>query len=232
MRKDDILGYADRLPVHESIIKNNDVFKSYTLHCRAAVDLMISILERHLRLAPGTIQQLHRLDQLSPDHVRWTAHAVSKYDEDRAKRAEHTDFGSFTILFNWLGGLQLLLPNPDKWVWVKPVPGSAIVNLGDAMVKLTSGILRSNIHRVVPASGEQARLKRTSLIYFARPEDQVLLKRLPGGMIDDQPIAEGDEDAITTVEWIMRRSLGDLMGVYTHAAGVERRFTAGHGYAK
>ena len=75
-----------------------------------------------------------------------------------AKRAEHTDFGSFTILFNWLGGLQLLLPQPEKWVWVRPVPGSAIVNLGDAMCKSTSGILKSNTHRVVPASGAQANL--------------------------------------------------------------------------
>jgi isopenicillin N synthase-like dioxygenase len=191
-----------------------------------------SILEKHLQLAPGTLQDLHRVEKPSADHVRLTAHAPSTYSEERAQRAEHTDFGSFTILFNWLGGLQLLLPETEKWVWVKPVPGSAVVNLGDAMVKFTSGILRSNIHRVVPSQGAQAGLKRTSLIYFARPEDDVVLKRLPGGLVEERPKVETEADAIKSVDWITRRSLGDLMGIYTFAGGVERRFTGGHGYAK
>ena len=34
--------------------------------------------------------------------------------------------------------------------------GHAIVNLGDAMVNFTNGLLRSNIHRVVSPPGEQA----------------------------------------------------------------------------
>lgn len=52
--------------------------------------------------------------------------------------------------------------------------------MGDAMVKFTAGILRSNVHRVVPPLGEQANLTRNSLVYFSRPEDSVVLKQLRG----------------------------------------------------
>ena len=64
-----------------------------------------------------------------------------------------------TLLFNRLGGLKILPPSSDgapedryddsKWLWVKPLKGHCIVNFGDAMVKFTRGILRSNTHKVV-----------------------------------------------------------------------------------
>ena len=42
-----------------------------------------------------------------------------------------------TILFNRLGGLQVLPPGEGaEWCYVKPLAGHAIVNLGDAMVKV------------------------------------------------------------------------------------------------
>jgi isopenicillin N synthase-like dioxygenase len=66
----------------------------------------------------------------------------------------HTDFGSITLLMNWLGGLQVwsesarkagpLEPDSEgEWLWVKPKKGCAIINLGDAMVRFTNGALCS-----------------------------------------------------------------------------------------
>jgi isopenicillin N synthase-like dioxygenase len=52
--------------------------------------------------------------------------------------------------------------------------------MGDAMVKFTNGLLRSNLHRVTSAPGEQGNVVRNSLAYFLRPEHAVLLKRLQG----------------------------------------------------
>jgi hypothetical protein len=48
---------------------------------------------------------------------------------------EHTDFGSVTVLFNHMGGLQVLNPDSKEWKYVKPEPGCAVINLGDAIVK-------------------------------------------------------------------------------------------------
>ncbi|KAH9041818.1 Clavaminate synthase-like protein [Lactarius hengduanensis] len=54
-----------------------------------------------------------------------------------------------SFLHNRLGGLQVLPPGTDEWKYVKPIPGHAICNLGDAMAIFSAGILRSNLHRVV-----------------------------------------------------------------------------------
>lgn len=95
---------------------------------------------------------------------------------------------------------------------MKPLPGHAVVNLGDAMVKFTAGVLRSNLHRVVNPPGEQAETTRMSLVYFARPEDDVFLKVLDGSeIVDAYRDANKEyhhEEEITSKEWILRRALG------------------------
>ncbi len=73
------------------------------------------------------------------------------------------------------------MPETEEWVYVRPIPRSAVVNLGDALVMFTAGLLRSNVHRVVPPLPPQDNLDRYSLVYFSRPEDSVVLKRLREG---------------------------------------------------
>lgn len=223
MRKDDFVGNSDPLPCHQLVTENWNTLRSYVYACRAAIDLMITHLERHLQLPTGTLAELHRIHECSGDHVRFNQTAIQPYVEEKAKQAEHTDFGTLTILMNWLGGLQIRLPETEEWVYVKPVPGSAVVNLGDALVKFTAGILRSNIHRVVPPPPPQEGQVRNSLVYFSRPEDKVMLRRLQGGLTDSQPKSETQEPEMTAQEWILRRSVGDLKGVYTHKGGLELR---------
>ena len=158
-------------------------------------------------------------------------------DDSRTAQAlgEHTDFGSVTVLFNRLGGLQVKMPAEEgrgggeeregkgrvgEWVYVRPLEGHAVVNLGDAMVKFTNGLLRSNIHRVVSPPGEQRGETRYSVVYFSRPEDEVLLKRLEGGeggggVIPELGEGEGEvEEEICARDWIIRRALGRRVGVF------------------
>lgn len=223
MRKDDFVGNSGPLPMHDLIKQNWSLLQSYVYHCREAIDLMLELLETHLELPQGTLAELHRINRCSGDHVRFNKAAIQPYTEERAKAGEHTDFGSLTILMNWLGGLQIRLASSGEWVYVKPVPGSAVVNLGDALVKFTAGILRSNIHRVCPPPPPQNDLVRHSLVYFSRPEDDVVLRRLKGGLIDEQPVVDDGAPEMTAKEWIWRRSVGDLKGVYTHKGGLESR---------
>ena len=130
------------------------------------------------------------------------------------------------MLFNRVGGLQVLPPGEgeEEWVYVRPLPGHAIVNLGDAMVKFTNGLLRSNIHRVVSPPGEQAACTRYSVVYFARPEDDVLLRRLEGSPLI--PELDGtEEEEINSKDWVLRRALGrrgDVKSVdFEKSAGTE-----------
>ena len=112
------------------------------------------------------------------------------------------------MLFNRVGGLQVLPQGEDgEWLYVRPLPGHAIVNLGDAMVKFTNGLLRSNIHRVVSPPGEQGGWTRYSVVYFARPEDDVLLRRLEGSKLIPE-VEGGEEEEINSKDWVLRRALG------------------------
>ncbi|KAK5130760.1 hypothetical protein LTR08_001705 [Meristemomyces frigidus] len=215
LRKDDIRGQCERLACPPMILENQKLFENYVVHCRAVIDCLLGHLNTHLELPPNTLANLHRINERSGDHVRLIQAPPSTFNEASAQRGEHTDFGSITVLFNWLGGLQIRVPDTTEWVYVRPIPGSCVVNLGDAMVKFTAGLLRSNIHRVVPPPGEQASETRNSLVFFSRPEDAVVLKRLMGGIIDAQPVEENGETPMTAHEWIMAKGTGQLPGVYT-----------------
>jgi hypothetical protein len=62
---------------------------------------------------------------------------------------DNADFGSVTILFNQLGGLQVRNPSSHEWKYVKPQPDSAIITIGDSLVKLLGERVYSGLHRVV-----------------------------------------------------------------------------------
>ncbi|KAL3462635.1 hypothetical protein BJX64DRAFT_288099 [Aspergillus heterothallicus] len=68
--------------------------------------------------------------------------------EDQLGTGAHTDFGLVTcLLTDQNSGLQVL----DNGVWkdVEPVPDAFIVNLGDLFTKLTAGVYKSSLHRVI-----------------------------------------------------------------------------------
>jgi isopenicillin N synthase-like dioxygenase len=51
-----------------------------------------------------------------------------------------------------------------------PQPGCAIINLGEAIVKLVGNRLYSGVHCVIGPSGDQAKYLRHSVVYFLGPE--------------------------------------------------------------
>ncbi|KAI9877537.1 MAG: hypothetical protein M1830_003618 [Pleopsidium flavum] len=214
--KDDILSISSPWPAPEIITHNRPLLKSYILSAHQIVTFLLSTLTTHLHLPPSTLPSLHRLHTPSGDQVRFVKAPPQPPQDSRTALGEHTDFGSITILFNRLGGLQVLPPGKDaEWCYVRPLPGHAIVNLGDAMVKFTNGLLRSNIHRVVAPPGKQAERTRYSLVYFARPEDEVLLRRLEEGEDVIPPLGEGVvEEEICSKDWILRRAIGKRVGVF------------------
>lgn len=213
--KDDILGLSDALPAPAVLTPHRPLFKSFIQQSHGIVSLILRLLNSRLKLPPDTLPSLHRQQATSGDQIRWVHAPPQPFDDRKTALGEHTDFGSVTILFNRLGGLQVLPPQGD-WCYVKPLAGHAVVNIGDALVKLTAGILRSNLHRVVNPPGEQADHTRMSLVYFARPEDDVILKVLEGSETIDE--AEKDsvqfkgEEEVTAKEWILRRALGRRAG--------------------
>jgi len=172
---------------------------------------LLNVFNDKLGLQQGALANLHRREE----HSECVARCLFSPPilNPQAFLGAHTDFGSLSFLHNRLGGLQVLVPGSETWQYVKPLPGHAICNLGDAMVLLSGGILRSNIHRVVNPPGAQGSLPRFSLVYFTRPNSSVLLRALTN---ESSMIAEAVKSApnpkdfdpgpgVTAAEWVTRR---------------------------
>lgn len=90
----------------------------------------------------------------------------------------HTDYNTLTFLFHQpVAGLQVQTPDTAVWKHVRSRADAVIVNVADALEYLSGGYLRSTVHRVVRPPGDQvAAGPRLGLIYFARPERDVVLR--------------------------------------------------------
>lgn len=87
----------------------------------------------------------------------------------------HTDYGTLTILLAdpIVGGLQLEGVD-GEWHDVVPVPGSFVVNLGDAMARWTNDRWRSTMHRVqIPTA------RRQSIAFFHNANWDAVIECLP-----------------------------------------------------
>jgi len=175
---------------------------------------LLGVLNAKLGLPEGTLAQLHNPADKSGCVARVirSPPKLGPVDEDKAMLSAHTDFGSLSFLHNRLGGLQVLAPGTDKWQYIRPFPGHAICNIGDSSHIFSGGILRSNMHRVIPPPKEQAKFERYSLVFFTRASDDVELRAL----VDDSPlIAEAVANApnaqtrfwpgVTAKDWLQRR---------------------------
>jgi isopenicillin N synthase-like dioxygenase len=161
---------------------------------------VLRVLGEKFGLDSELLPSLHKIDRAGGDHARvtWTPPGS---DENAITFGAHTDFGSVTILFNKLGGLQVINEVDTEWTYVKPVPECAILNFGDSAVKLLGGRVKSGMHRVVSAPGDQARLPRVSVAYFLRPNGDVQLRSLmPGDRLEEGKVMTADE-------WIVHRAV-------------------------
>lgn len=170
---------------------------------------VLSVLEKQLQLPVGSFTKLHRLNEDSGDFIRVLRYpgARSDHRDSQAGFPPHKDALSVAILFNWLGGLQI--PDPsveihdlnvkeEDWRWVRPEPGYAIVNLGDAMEILTNKVLKSGIHRVIKSPGQQRPYDRLSVLVGTRPENNSLMKAFESPLI---PLCGQNGRIMSSLEW-------------------------------
>ncbi|KAH7094596.1 oxidoreductase [Paraphoma chrysanthemicola] len=202
------LGFPDWL------IPHSELFASTMASGNRIASHLFTILEQALQLTPGALTSSHQLNVPSGDYLRLLHYVGQKPGlEDQLTFPAHKDATSMALLFNWLGGLQISADNeaawrggPDavpeeSWRWVEPVPGCVIVNLGDAMEVLTNKVLKSGLHRVVRAPGEQAIHDRYSVLIGTRPNNTVPMTPFKSSCIPEQDAKEASEPVMTSDEW-------------------------------
>jgi len=178
---------------------------------------LLRVLGERLGLADGVMQSMHIKEEKSGCVARVIRTPPQDGDaqilEEQALLGAHTDFGSLSFLHNRLGGLQVLAPGTEKWLYVKPLPGHAICNVGDGLNIFSGGLIRSNMHRVVAPPKAQAAYERYSLAFFTRPHDSVVLRPLTkesaivAEAVKNKPRAvdEHEDEKGTAGEWLVRR---------------------------
>ena len=87
---------------------------------------------------------------------------------------EHTDYGFLTLLYqDQTGGLQVKIPSEDRsgfqWIEVPFIPGTHVVNLGDALEHYTHGRFKATPHRVIYHGRRATGKPRLSFPYFFDP---------------------------------------------------------------
>jgi len=214
--QDDALAWPK--PVHRTYPSTVNVRMESTIvpFVRKSAEVnrtIMEILNDKLGLPAGTLPRRHLLEEHSGTEARCikTPPRPEGMSEEKAALGAHTDFGSLTFLHNRLGGLQVMVPGTDKWQYIRPIPGHAVCNLGDAMYIFSGGILKSNLHRVVPPPGAQAKYVRWSLAFFTRPGNSVVLRALEEDsvMIAEAVSKASDTNVFhgnsTSNEWFARR---------------------------
>lgn len=206
--QDGLTGVGPLPPLPPVVQTNLPLFTSYLKHNQEIASTIHTTLAAQLGLPPDTFTSLNRPTEPTLSLVRLLKfEATSKAEDLRTALRHHTDIGTITLLANVLGGLQVLAPgqsasDPKAWLWVRPQPRHLIVNLGDAMVQWTGGLLRSNTHRVTYSPGEQRYVDRYSMAYFLRPERNAPMKRIVGEGVDDSDAAN-----MTAWEWETKKTM-------------------------
>lgn len=106
---------------------------------------------------------------------------------DAVRAAEHGDINLITLLMGASAdGLQVLR-HDGKWIPITALPDQLVVNVGDMLERLTNGVLKSTIHRVVNPPREMMNTPRYSIPFFMHPRSEMSLAALPQCVSESNP---------------------------------------------
>jgi len=131
--KDHMHDIAPTRTYPPAIMEHRDLLKAFTKNAHECGMQVLRTLEKQLDLPANTFVDLNTFSKPAGDHCRLTRKFPHSTDANAIGLPSHTDFGSVTVLFNWLGGLQIESRSAGRegqWEYVKPMPGHAVINLG------------------------------------------------------------------------------------------------------
>ena len=121
---------------------------------------------------------------------------------DAVRAAEHGDINLITLLMGASAdGLQVKRRD-GKWIAITALPDQIVVNVGDMLQRLTNGVLKSTIHRVVNPPRERMNSPRYSIPFFMHPRSEMSLAALEHCVTPENPKQEAD---ITAGEFLNER---------------------------
>ncbi|KAI0896214.1 gibberellin 2-oxidase [Annulohypoxylon nitens] len=146
---------------------------------------MLTLMAMILQVPEEVVQSTHAPGGSKTEYIRYMMCEPRPKEESEKYRdiflSGHTDWGSWTFLFSQpISALQVLDHTDGKYRWVEHQPKGLVVNFGEATERLTGGLFKATIHRVVQPPPDQRHLRRIGVIYFARPADDRELVPIEG----------------------------------------------------
>ena len=88
---------------------------------------------------------------------------------EQLRAGEHSDYGSFTLLFqDAVGGLEVRNAG-GEWIEAPFIPKTVLVNTGDLMERWTNHVFCSTKHRVRIPQDRRVKQSRYSIAFFCHP---------------------------------------------------------------
>ena len=172
---------------------------------------LLSALAIALDISEDYLKSLHNRAENEFRLLHYPAIPASELADGSATRiAEHTDFGTVTMLFqDSVGGLQVEdQTQPGVFRSVESTkPTDIILNIGDSLQRLTNDTFRAACHRVtyppLVKAGDNVEIpERYSIAYFAKPNRSASLFPLKEFITDATPCRYDD---VTAWDWNNRR---------------------------
>lgn len=137
-----------------------------------ALDLPPEHFEQYFRRPTTSLRLLH--------YPRQETQTENSYGH-----APHTDYGFLTILAQGqASGLEIYDKASRTWIAASPIPGTFVVNIGDALARWTNGRFVSTPHRVASMTAEH---KRYSIPFFFHPDVEAVVEALPSCCSPENP---------------------------------------------
>jgi isopenicillin N synthase-like dioxygenase len=106
---------------------------------------------------------------------------------EQVRAGEHSDYGSFTLLFqDEVGGLEVCTTQ-GEWIAAPYIPGTIIVNTGDLMQRWTNHVFCSTKHRVMIPTSDRVKQSRYSIAFFCHPNDDTEIACLESCQEPERP---------------------------------------------
>ncbi|OJJ59146.1 hypothetical protein ASPSYDRAFT_203151 [Aspergillus sydowii CBS 593.65] len=156
----------------------------------------------------------HQYDVEGEDHLRYMHYAARSAEENKLVgelySPGHTDLGTVTLLFRQPVAALQILNSEGQWKWVRPQDGTITINTCDALTALTGGLIKSSVHRVHAPPKDQAGIDRLGVLYFARPNNHVVLDPIANSPVLQRLGLTGNVFTdvgkhLTTKEWVKAR---------------------------
>jgi len=168
------------------VYENFELLESFMSRSHDVTLTLLTCLSKGLKLRAGvSFEEKHRDGEVA-NTILVLLHYPKNTDVELVGHNKHTDIGSLTLLFTEQWGLQVLMPETKKWMFVEPRSEHAIINVGDSLRFLSGKRFYSCLHRIIPPNGQFQHESRYSIAYFLRPESSLSFEDTDGNEVTAQ----------------------------------------------